>query len=216
MEYFRKIKKKCLVCGRPFFVKPSQFKVKGGGKYCSKRCMYNRTKVTKTCLVCEKVFKVSPVRKNTAKYCSCKCQYSHQMKYKLNHVVCVECGKNFTLSPSHVKRNKEVFCSYSCKGKFYGRIKDISGSKNPSWKGGITPQHVLIRTSARYAQWRTSVFKRDNFTCIWCGQHGGHLEADHIKEFSRYPDLVFDINNGRTLCQKCHRKTDNYASKARA
>lgn len=214
MEYFRKEKRRCLVCNKYFFIKPSQLTIKGGGKYCSKQCMYNRTKVTKICLACGKSFTVPPIRKDTAKYCSPKCQYSHQMKYKANYIHCAECGTRFSLSPSHAKRNEKSFCSISCKGIFYGRIKDIFGIKNPNWKGGTTAKHILIRTSARYKKWRKQIFERDNYTCVLCGQHGGKLNVDHIKEFSRYPELVFELSNGRTLCEKCHKKTENYGSKA--
>ena len=214
MNYFRKITNKCLVCEKDFQFKPSQLKVKGGGRYCSKRCFYNRTKVAKICLACGKAFAVPPVRKDSAKYCSQSCQYSNQMIHKRIYFNCIECGKNFYSSPSHIKRNKKVFCSLSCNGKYYGLRREIKGKSNPNWKGGITPVNKIIRTSSKYKQWRTSVFKRDNYTCILCGQVGGHLEADHIKEFSKYPELRFELSNGRTLCYECHKKTPNYAYKA--
>lgn len=61
-----------------------------------------------------------------------------------------------------------------------------------------------IRKLREYDDWRITVLQRDNFTCKLCGKRGGKLEADHIKSFSKYPDLRFEINNGRTLCKNCH------------
>src|SRR3990167_735874 len=85
------------------------------------------------------------------------------------------------------------------------------GNKSRFWKGGITPINKAIRNSLEYRLWRESVFKRDKFTCQWCGDNrGGHLNADHIRPFSLYPELRFAIDNGRTLCIDCHRKTSSY------
>lgn len=87
------------------------------------------------------------------------------------------------------------------------------GEKAPGWKGGITPMNRLIRSSLEYKLWRESVFKRDNYTCQECWQYGGNLNADHIKPFAYYPELRFAIDNGRTLCLDCHKKTGNYLNR---
>jgi len=87
------------------------------------------------------------------------------------------------------------------------------GENHHSWKGGITSMNEKIRKSIEYKLWRDAVFKRDNYTCIWCGEKGGRIEADHIKPFSLYPELRFAIDNGRTLCSKCHETTDTYGFK---
>src|SRR5262245_35639694 len=79
-------------------------------------------------------------------------------------------------------------------------LKARGGANNSRWKGGITPANKRIRASEAYKAWRKAVFRRDNYTCIWCGQRGGKLQADHIKAFSQYPELRFDVENALTLC----------------
>lgn len=84
------------------------------------------------------------------------------------------------------------------------------GEKSPRWKGGINPINNSIRKSAEYKLWREAVFKRDNYTCVWCLRNGVRLHADHIKPFAYFPELRFAIDNGRTLCEECHRTTDTW------
>jgi formate-dependent nitrite reductase cytochrome c552 subunit len=100
-------------------------------------------------------------------------------------------------------------------GKSGFRLKKYynSGPKNNNWKGGITPEHEKIRKSVQYKIWQFAIFTRDNFTCVQCHKRGGNLYADHIKQFAFHPELRFAIDNGRTLCDKCHKKTKTYGSK---
>lgn len=84
--------------------------------------------------------------------------------------------------------------------------KDTSGPNHWNWKGGITPQNQVERNSRKAREWRTSVFQRDKFTCQICGAVGGKLNAHHVKEWAKYKELRFDLSNGITLCEKCHKK----------
>ena len=78
------------------------------------------------------------------------------------------------------------------------------GERNSQWRGGITPENVLIRTSVEGIEWRIAVFSRDNCTCQFCGKRGGIIHAHHVKSFSEFPNLRFDVDNGVTLCKQCH------------
>lgn len=88
------------------------------------------------------------------------------------------------------------------------------GEKSHKWKGGTTVVSGIIRGSFEYKLWRTAVFERDGYACIWGGkEHGNKLNADHIKPFASYPELRFAIDNGRTLCEACHRTTDTWGGR---
>lgn len=49
-----------------------------------------------------------------------------------------------------------------------------------------------------------AVFKRDNYTCQYCGKVGGKLEVDHIFPFSKGGSD--NLDNLTTSCQKCNRQ----------
>lgn len=84
-----------------------------------------------------------------------------------------------------------------------------------------------IRECYKYREWHKSVFVRDDYTCRVCKKRGRKLHVDHIKPFSfvlkRHSIKsvkealncfeLWDINNGRTLCSDCHRKTSTWGNR---
>jgi hypothetical protein len=78
------------------------------------------------------------------------------------------------------------------------------GENSPHWKGGKGTERHRIMLSHRYQAWRSQVFLRDNYTCQICDEYAGYLHADHIKSWAKFPELRYEVNNGRTLCRACH------------
>ncbi len=124
----------------------------------------------------------------------------------------------------HKPWNKGKKCSNISKGLTGKKLSNKTKKKLSAFQQGISVDkwkefkkglNYRLRKSKEYKLWREAVFKRDNYTCIWCGQVGGKLNADHIKPFALFPELRFAIDNGRTLCEDCHRKTDTYGGNSK-
>jgi len=173
----------------------------------------------KNCKICNTEFTrpkgYSNIQWNNKKFCTNKCSVKDLHTKQIGTKHTEEHKRKISVSNTGKKRPKTQEHIDKIKVGFSKEMrKKISDSKkkenNPNWKGGISPVNALIRMSAEYRLWREAVFTRDNWTCIWCGVRGGKLNADHIKPFAHYPELRFAIDNGRTLCIDCHKKTDTY------
>jgi len=152
------------------------------------------------------------------------------------------------------RRNYKEACANINKGSknpMYGKSKHLSptfGVKRPNWKirgeahwafgkrgqeaAHWKPPHErrstlynALRASTKYKEWRSAIFKRDEFACIICkDSRGGNLNADHIKQFAliikehqiRTVEEGFScqelwcLENGRTLCEGCHEQTETF------
>ena len=154
------------------------------------------------------------------------------MKLSLGTKKCLWCGKEI---PLKIRRDliRKKFCSYGCRQKWRfengewtmdkmwercntpeaNKKKSLKREKNPRWLGD---RKLLKRPmcSVEGKIWRLSVYERDNFACQKCGQRGGKLQAHHIKGYFEDKENRWNIDNGITLCIKCHKKTDNYGWKS--
>lgn len=158
-------------------------------------------RLRKTCPICNKEFSVPPSRNRT--YCSPECRYkSPIVRQKLS------------------KGNKGKKRSEEIKNQLRERALKLL-KNNPkfgvgkrkahwAWKGGICSENYKLRRSRKFQNWRKKVFKRDNYTCWICGDRSGNghrvtLHPHHLKRFADNPELRFNLNNGITLCDFCHR-----------
>ncbi len=125
---------------------------------------------------------------------------------------------------------KKSYGSLKC-SKCY--LTNLKGSNNPNYKASSSLKRLVRGYIKRV--WRPKVFEKDRYICQRCKKYlPGNLQAHHIKRFSvifeeilkennhlnpqdekdklkLYKIMITDnelnsINNGLTLCEKCHRK----------
>ena len=80
------------------------------------------------------------------------------------------------------------------------------GSKSNFWRGGARKTAYKHYQNVEYRNWRSLVFKRDDFTCQLCAVRGVFLHPHHIKSYTFFPELRYEVSNGVTLCVPCHKK----------
>jgi len=138
--------------------------------------------------------------------------------------ICECCKNEFDYRPNKHHPTRR-FCSHKCVQKYGGRrgiplskesrikmSENMKGDKNHMFVDGSSKRRGAERQSSmRVREWRKSVFKRDDYTCQFCGIRPGNgiavkLNADHIVPWSVSREKRFDIDNGRTLCVPCHKE----------
>lgn len=173
------------------------------------------------CKHCKNPFMVRNYRKDSATWCSRKCKreyYDTLATYR----PCLTCGKQIRIIASCLQKGNRStkYCSKLCMNKNPQRLEHIKqigiklhAERCRAWcksrDKGICPPNKKARTSKEYFVWRKNVFERDNYTCMRCEARSGvgvkvFLHSHHILPFSKYPQLRFSIDNGITLCRKCH------------
>lgn len=171
------------------------------------------------CLYCGKYDILSL---NAANKHRCKCKlYQHRKKidftnykfgynckinkfYKKNHkhyfweATC-GCGRIFIIQSTRIKNAK--MCVKCCRNR--------SGHHIYNYNSNLTEQDRLKDRKKDYQNKKfiKDVFKRDNFQCQLCyDKTGGNLKAHHLDGWNWAKDKRYDVNNGITLCECCHKK----------
>jgi len=166
-------------------------------------------KVETECPMCGETHKQYPSEaERGGDFCSkeCSAQYKSENltgedhhRYARTLTECEYCGDEF----EHLPSKDRTYCSGSCRNK----DRDYPEGENaPNWKGGRTPTVKRLRNSDKYDEWREKVFERDNYTCQDCGSDSEFLTAHHKTPVKENLLLIFDVENGVTLCTECHQE----------
>lgn len=153
-----------------------------------------------TCLSCGKERYISPGQIGEISKSGYECQKC-KIKNSFNFS-CSICSKIVYTQPSQVKYRNRSTCSMICRSI-------LMRKRANERRVGYTKHQLdrLARYSPEAEKWRKAIFSRDDYTCQICTVRGTYLEADHIKPWAFFPELRFELSNGRTLCRPCHDKT---------
>lgn len=174
--------------------------------FCSIECSSQSRQSERWCKNCNKKLLYDKANKRTNKvFCSRECAIVEfkkgrgvDFKKKLS-----DAKKGVPLSDHHINSLRGI------------KKPLLRGSNHFNYKRGeYCNGKIRPRGRTEYREWRRKVFERDNYTCKHCNVRGGYLEADHIKPWCNYPELRYCVDNGRTLCKDCHKRTDTYGKKA--
>lgn len=188
-----KIKILCDWCKKEFEKYESKL---GKNNFCCRECylkFHSKEVPICTCQVCKKEFRGT--KYNANKFCSREC-YEEAHKIKNKNRICPKCKKIFI-----AKTSEDKYCSWEC----YDQDRHMpKGEDHWNWQGGKSKEKDK-HDSNEYKTWRVNVYKKDNYKCIKCGSKK-KLNAHHKFSWHFYPEKRYDVNNGITLCEKCHIK----------
>jgi predicted transcriptional regulator len=106
-------------------------------------------------------------------------------------------------------RDREIQKAYLRELGLYKKCNN-KGENNPNFKhgkySGILKKRIPEYHTQKYVNWKRAIFVRDNKQCKNCGSVE-KINAHHIIPIRIDKSRFYDISNGITLCEECHKKT---------
>jgi HNH endonuclease len=118
----------------------------------------------------------------------CGMDKTHTWFCKIHNFETTSCG-------TIIKRTKRLKCC---------RWAENTGLNHPHYDKNV-PEEIRVkdRRYDNHKRWARQVKERDDYKCVIC-KYNQKLVAHHLYSYLSYPDLRHDVNNGVTLCTKCH------------
>jgi len=187
--YVKKIKRKCLICGKIFEVNPSGIRRHGyiTAKYCSRKCFDKGQKNGKfiNCVICGKKIYATPTRiKRGIKTCSKTCLGKLRTKTRSVIINCLTCGKEVKVPIHEFRIGKGKYCSRTCQNIY-------QWNNNSEYRDKIIKKIRSIQKPTKPEKQLIEIIRKYNLPYKYVGN--GKFWIENIN-----PDFV-EIN-GRKIC----------------
>ena len=212
-----KVQVKCDYCGMVFYKTWMHYIQSINNQYvckdCCKECCNKKNKevINKKYNV-DNIINIDGVKEkikdtNVKKYGVSNVFMSKEIKDKIKETNIVKYGHESPMQNDIVINKVKETCMIKYGVPCYLNLNysgdNVKGENSPVWKGGIRNERTE-RLTSEYIEWRTKVYERDSFTCVKCKEHSSKLNAHHILNWKDNIEKRYDVDNGITLCQKCH------------
>lgn len=130
-------------------------------------------------------------------------------------------GNEYEVLDTYISKRHEIFFKHNTCGTVFKKIPEtfLIGRRCPKcglerrskenhykYNPNLTQEDRAKRDmfKGKIKKWRNKVFARDNYKCRKCSKKG-KLNAHHIMSWDKNINERFDVDNGVTLCEECHK-----------
>lgn len=189
-----KLKFRC-ECGRVFYKSLNKFK--DDNQTVCKECSIKSKNIKQTWDT--EIFKQKIYEKYGNDYTILGEYKTARTKLKVRHN---KCGNEYYVQPHSLLIGNEC---RKC------AMENMCGENHPNYNPNKTDEERLYNRYQLYNNnmkiWRNKIYKRDNYICQCCGNtKSGIFNAHHLNSWNWCKDKRFDVDNGITLCEDCHKE----------